>query len=73
VSRDLEDAPSAARHEVLIELTEVSGVSGRTLDDARKDAIDGIRRVSKAEESELVIESMQRCATAHTEGGIARR
>ena len=64
VSRDLEDAPSAARHEVLIELTEVSSASGRTLDDARRDAIDGIRKVSKARESELVIESMQRFVAA---------
>lgn len=64
VTRDLEDAPAAARHEVLIELAELSGTSGITLDEARTNAIASIRKVSKANETALAIESMQRFVAA---------
>ncbi len=64
VSRDLEDAPSAARHEMLIELAGLSETSRGTLDDARRNAIDSIRGVSSANETDLAIEVMQRFVAA---------
>jgi subtilisin family serine protease len=64
VARDMEDAPAAARHEVLIELAEVSATSGTTLAEARRNAIADIRKVSKAGEDALAIESMERFVAA---------
>jgi subtilisin family serine protease len=71
VARDLENAPREARHEVLIELAEMSDGTHRTLDEARAAAIAAIHSVSTGKEADLQIEPLQRFVAAQLTRGEA--